>query len=373
MKDEDFSMAQMKILYILGAFGSGGVESVVLNIHKNIDHSRFKIDFVLFNGLDHSRKKDLEKYDSKIYFIERSGKGIGKFISETYKILRTEKYDVIHAHTNEAALFSAIAGALARTPGRICHSHNTSFGKNEKIIPFFRVPFKLFSTELFACSKLAGTSLFGKKADFTVINNAIDVKKYNFNPTVRKEIREELGLEGKFVIGNVGRLSYQKNHSFILDVYKNIVKTRKDTALLLIGDGELEEEIKNKVYELGLENKVKFLGARNDVNKILQAMDVFLLPSHYEGLPVSLIEAQSAGLPCIVADTITKEVKVTNLVEFLSLTQSVDYWTKQILKYSDDDTRENTFDEMKQAGYEMESSVKGIQKIYGKYAEGEGV
>ncbi|MEH7461454.1 glycosyltransferase family 1 protein [Bacillus thuringiensis] len=366
-------MAQIKILYILGAFGSGGVESVVSNVHQNIDHSRFKIDFVLFNGLDHSRKSDLEKYGSKVYFIERSGKGIIKFISETYKILRKERYDVIHAHTNEAALFSAIAGVLARTPERICHSHNTSFGKNERIVPFFRVPFKLFSTHLFACSKLAGTALFGEKANFTVINNAIDVKKYTFKPAIREKVKKSLGLEGKFVIGNVGRLSYQKNHSFILEIYKKVVALQKDTVLLLIGDGELEADIKNKVHQLGLENNVLFLGARGDVNELLQVMDVFLLPSHYEGLPVSLIEAQSAGLPCIASDAITNEVKITNLVEFLSLDSPADYWAEMVLKYSKGYQRKDMFDEMKRAGYEMGESVKRVQMLYEGSVEEEGV
>lgn len=364
MKDEEFFMTQIKILYILGAFGSGGVESVVSNIHKNIDHSKFKIDFVLFNELDHSRKEALEQYNSKIYFIERSRKGIVKFIFETYKILRKGQYDVVHTHINESGLFSVIAGKLAGTSVRIIHSHNTSFGNNEKFVPFFRLPFRLFSTQLVACSKAAGTALFGEKANFTIIKNAIDVEKYIYSPENRRHIRQHLELEGKFVIGHIGRLSYQKNHSFILEIYKKIVSVQKDTVLLIIGDGELENDIKNKVNQLGLENSVKFLGARDDVDKILQAIDVFLFPSHYEGLGISLIEAQSAGLRCIASDVITSEVKITNLVEFVSLNESAEYWAEKVLQYSNGYERENMFNDIQNANYDIKSATKKLMKMY---------
>ena len=357
-------MEQIKILYILGAFSSsGGVESVVLNIYKNIDRSKVRIDFVLFNGLDHSRKKVLEEYGCKIYFIDRFRKGIIKFIYNTYKILRSGRYDVIHTHINEIGLFSAIAGMLACTPVRICHSHNTSF-RNEKLVPYLRFLFKIFSTHLFACSKVAGIALFGANAKITVLNNAIDAKRYSFNAMVRANVRKSLDIENKFVIGNVGRLSYQKNHSFILEIYKRIVQNHKNTVLLLVGNGELEEEIKSKAAQLGIDNNIMFLGARDDVNELLQAMDVFLFPSHYEGLPVILIEAQSAGLPCLVSDAVTNEVQITDLVEFISLHKSTDYWVDAVLKYSKDYERKNTFNTIKNAGYEVRSSVKNIQELY---------
>ncbi|MCL9633580.1 glycosyltransferase family 1 protein [Bacillus zanthoxyli] len=357
-------MKKVKILYVLGAFSSsGGVENIVLNILENIDSSKFKIDFVLFDGLDHSQKDALKKYDSKIFYVDRIRKKPFKFIYDLYKILRKEQYSIIHAHINEMGFFPLLSGLLARTPVRICHSHNTIFS-NMNFVPVFRFFSRFVNTHLMACTNAAGKALFGEKEKYAIFNNGIHVDNYLFNPEEREKVKKELGLEGKFILGHVGRLTEQKNHKFMLEICRRLVDFQKDTMMLFIGDGELRESLEKQVQNLELENNVLFLGARSDVNSLLQAMDVFLFPSHYEGLGIVLIEAQSAGLPCIVSDNITKEVEITDLVHFLSLDMSVEHWSQTIQKYSKGYQRKNMYTDIKRNGYEIKSSIGQLENFY---------
>lgn len=351
-------------MYVLGAFGAGGLESVVSNIHENINHTRFKIDFVLFNGLDHSRKSDLEKYDSKIYYINRSGEGVIKNINEIKSILEKGKYEIVHAHTNETSLLTALAGKLAKTPVVICHSHNTVFDRNNKLLPFIRLGLNTLPDRLFACSNDAGKKLFGENSDFLIIKNAIDSEKYLYNRSIRDKVRKDLGVENSFVIGNVGRLNYQKNHKFLLLVFKEILKKRNDAVLVLVGEGELEVEIKQQIKELNIQNNVLLLGSRNDVANILQAMDIFLFPSLFEGLGVSLIEAQCSGLPCIVSEQVPKEVAITNLVKYISLNETAVIWAETVLSHFEGSNRGDTKNYVIEAGYDIKNSTLKLEKVY---------
>ena len=183
-----------------------------------------------------------------------------------------------------------------------------------------------------ACSKEAGEWLFGN-TQFIVLNNGIDVSKYVFNQNIREEYRKILGFSDELVLGHVGRFSNQKNHNFLIDIFYEIIKINKKSKLILIGTGELENEIKEKVESLSLKEKVIFLGARADVNKIMQAMDVFILPSLFEGLPVVGVEAQASGLPCIISDTVSKDVKITDSVLQISLSLPPEEWGKKLIDF----------------------------------------
>jgi glycosyltransferase involved in cell wall biosynthesis len=221
----------------------------------------------------------------------------------------------------------------------------------------------------FGCSQLAGEKRYGKKVAnnkevFTVLNNAIESDKYVFNENIRKKIRDEFSLtDSHFVIGHIGRFQKVKNHTFLVNIFKEIYEINPNAVLMLVGTGENIEQIKSQVKELNLENNVIFTGVRSDVNELLQAFDVFVFPSIYEGLPVTVVEAQAAGLPCLISDTITKEVSVTNLVNYASLSDSYKGWAEESIRISNKD-RKNIKQLIIDAGYDIKTTSKWLENFY---------
>ena len=251
------------------------------------------------------------------------------------------------------------------------HSHNSGFEINVSLarrilIAFNKILLSMSVTDRFACSKRAGQWMFGDEK-FTVINNAIDCNQFRFDPKIRAEMRRKLGLEKNFVLGHVGRFTFQKNHSFLIDVFNGAVKKFPDLILLLIGDAvedqKFLDEARRKVGEYGLENRVKFLGLRTDVRDLMQAMDCFVLPSRFEGLPMVGIEAQAAGLPCLFSDAITRELEITRgSVQFIPIDR-IDGWIEGIgaaRRIARRDTRE----EIAAAGYDIEREIERLEKFY---------
>ena len=273
---------------------------------------------------------------------------------------------------NTLSAFPLFAAWMAEVPVRILHNHSTSSpGETKRNImkAVLRPLAKLFANHYFACSKLAADWMYGKKlvdeGKVTIIHNAIDPDKFAFNPEKRKILRKELGLEGKFVIGHVGRFMFQKNHEFLIDLFAEVVKENPEARLILIGDGPLKEHIQQKVKNLGLSEKVQFLGIRNDVADLYNAMDLFLLPSHYEGLPVVGVEAQANGLPMIVSDRVTKEMKVTDLVTYKSLDANKIGWIKSVKDYIlRDQKRTDTYKQMRSAGFDINNESNKLVQIY---------
>ena len=219
-----------------------------------------------------------------------------------------------------------------------------------------------YADELFACSKKAGQWMFNTD-NFITLNNAINSKEYAYNEKKSKDLKEALGLSNKFVIGHVGRFFKQKNHTFLIDIFKELSQINEDAVLMLVGGGELEEEIKNKVNELGLSDKVLFLGVRDDIPDLMQVMDVFLLPSLYEGLPLVLVEAQAAGLKCVISDTISSESIITNNVKIMRLEDSINEWAKCVNSFSRY-IRSNTIEDIKRNKFDIEVNVKWLQNYY---------
>lgn len=224
------------------------------------------------------------------------------------------------------------------------------------------------SARLFACSTAAGEWLFGEKAmargKVTIIYNAISVENYLFNPQIRQKIRKQLNIENRFVIGNVGRLVNQKNHSFLIDIFNKVHEKNHNSMLMLIGEGELENVIKQKVKTLGLTESVLFMGVQKNVEQLLQAMDVFVFPSKYEGLGIAAIEAQASGLPTVASDKVPKEAQITNLFSYCPLDGSVNEWAEKILKYSNLYNRKSSYEEIKNAGYDINFEALKMQDIF---------
>lgn len=258
----------------------------------------------------------------------------------------------------------------------IAHSHNSSTpGLLRNILHRLNKPRILhYATDFFACSKVAGKWLFDEKTmqsdRFHIIHNALHVEKFFYNETTRQKIREELGVENRFVVGHVGRFEEQKNHEFLIDIFNEIAKEREDAVLLLIGDGELKEQITAKVQEYAIENQVQFLGVRKDIPQLWNAMDVFVFPSLFEGLPLVALEAQASGVCSVMADTISKEVKITDAVTFLPLAHNEKEWKECILEPGDAGRTEvqNTIikEQFQGAGYDIMTAGKQLLEYYKK-------
>ena len=255
-------------------------------------------------------------------------------------------------------------------PVRICHSHSTaSKGETKKnILKYLLRPLsKLYATHYFSCSEYAGKWLFGKRAykkkKITIINNAIDIEKYQFNPEIRERIRRELLLGNSFTVGHIGRFVFQKNHEFLIDIFNELHKIHLDSKLLLIGGGPLEEDIKKKVETLHLTEYVQFLGIKENAFEYYQAMDAFVLPSHYEGLPVVAVEAQAAALPILCSDGVTQETKKAQAFEFLPLEKGSELWAKSILKYTNFD-RGMADDSLIKDSFSIDCRAKKLEDIY---------
>ena len=281
-------------------------------------------------------------------------------------------YKVLHLHSTSKN-YPVLKYAKKYTiPIRISHSHNIDFQTNNLLKKFVGNCFKplliKYSTDFCACSKIAGEWLFGKKITnsnkFKVIHNAVDYKKFEYSEAKRKLIRKELGiLENTIVLGNVARFEKQKNHEFLIDIFYEYQKENPDSKLLLIGIGSLEDKIKAKVKELGIENKVIFLGFKQNVDEYMQAMDYFIFPSLFEGLGLVLIEAQASGIQCFTSkDVVPLDVKVSEAIEFIPLTSSAKEWSNLIMQK--EKKRVNNFNSIKEAGYFIEDVVEELKEIY---------
>ena len=339
----------IRVAQIMGKWLGGGVESVVMNYYRHINREKIQFDFICDNDSTDIPYEEIEKLGGKVILIPPYQKII-KYHKELKKVLKDGKYKIVHSHINTLSVFSLFAAKCAGVPVRIAHSHSTTNKKEKKknLLKQVLRPFsKVFATDYMCCSELAGRWLFGNKeydkGNVYLLNNAIDLDQFKYNEQIRKEKRKELGIDDDtLVIGHVGRFVEQKNHRFLIDIFHEVHKQKENSILLLAGQGPLMEEMKEKVKILGIEDSVKFLGQRNDINELYQAFDVFCLPSLYEGLPVVGVEAQASGLLCFFSEDMTKETKALESTEFMPLSQSTEKWADKILKSIDNFKRKDT-------------------------------
>ena len=352
----------MKILEVGMGANLGGIETYFHNYYKHFSKD-FHFDFTdKEDGLAFS-----DEYTADgciIYHMPDFKKQPISYFFKLTHILKDGGYDAIHINMLSAAnILPVIAGRFTKTKV-IVHSHNsgTPSGFSRKLLHYINKPLLKFADVYLACSNLAGEWLFGNK-HFTVIPNAIDSSVFNVNNNKRTEYRAKLGFsENNYVIGHVGRFAEQKNHTFIIDVFSELHKKSDNYKLLLVGDGELKENILNKVTELGLTNSVVFTGNVSNVQDYMQAMDLFVLPSLFEGLPVTGVEAQACGLSCMFSDTITNELKITENVEFVSLEDKAK-WIKTAEKMVKHPKTDN-IEIIRSAGYNISETAKKLEEIY---------
>lgn len=346
--------------------GYTGVSISVMNYYTFIDKSNIAIDFVVPNQVEDRFRDQINGNGGNVYELCMREKDPIRYLRELLHIIKIGKYDLVHIHGNSSILLMELYTArIAGIKIRIAHSHNTTC--DHRILNNILRPFFLKSyTHAVACGSNAGHWLFPKK-DFTIIPNGVEVEKFIYNEQVRKVYREKYNLIGKKVIGHVGTFNYQKNHAFLIDIFYELSKLEQEVVLFLIGDGNLKEEIQQKVKRLDIEDKVIFFGKTTEVPSLLQAMDLMVLPSRFEGLPVVLIEWQCAGLPCIVSEKVTKEAKITDLIEFMPLELPAREWALKLhksVRKDRNDTKEQIQKDIIRAGYSIKDSAKELTNFY---------
>ena len=323
----------IRILNVVPNMRAAGIESFIMNVYRNIDRNKIQFDFLVHNSKKEFYDDEIEKMGGIIYRLSyKDDKNIIKYIKDLDTFFKKHKeYKIIHGHMQSMMPLYLCIAKKNNIPIRIAHSHKGDYDRTLKglILHIFSRFSKIYSTCNIACSRVAGDYLF-RKEHFDIIYNGIDIEKFKFNKKIRKEKKEKLDLNGNSpVLLHVGRFEAEKNHIFLIDMFEKYHKKQPNSVLLLAGEGKLENRIKEKVREKKIENSVKFLGVRNDINEIMQASDFFLLPSLYEGLPVTGIEAQYAGLKCIFSSKVTDEVKILEKTAFIDI-DCVDKWVNEL-------------------------------------------
>ena len=364
-------MNVLRILHIVTYMGRGGLETMIMNYYRNIDRTKIQFDFICDEDSTNIPYDEIEKLGGRVIIVPPY-QHIFAYLKKLKQIFKENKYKIVHSHINALSVFPLYAAKCAGVPVRIAHSHSTSNKKEWKktLMKNMLRPFsKVFATDYMCCSELAGRWLFGNKTydegKVYLLNNAIDVEKFAYNEEVRKAKRKELEIpDDTFVIGHIGRFVAQKNHTFLIDIFNEVHKEKENSVLLLVGQGPLENEIKEKVNRLGLSDSVKFLGQRDDVSELYQAFDVFVLPSLYEGLGMVLVEAQISGLPCVCSTEIPSEVKGIPEFKFVNLDNDSKIWADYILDLKDNTNRASYKNKFANKGYDITKETIKLEKIY---------
>lgn len=369
MSQTEKSKKPVIVAQIMGKWIGGGVESVIMNYYRHLDRTKVQFDFICDEDSTRIPYDEIKKLGGRVFLVPKYQK-LPKYLKALEELFRKNHYRIVHSNVNTLSVFSLYAAKKAGVPVRISHSHSTSNPKEWKrnIIKNILRPFsKKYATDYFACSELAGRYLFGDKTfdqgKVKIIHNAIDLDKFKFDPVARKKLRKELGIDDKtIVIGHVGRFVQTKNHQFLIYTFKKYHNKNPNAKLLLIGTGPLEEKIKAKVKKHNLEDSVLFLGQRNDTNKLYSVMDIFCLPSLYEGLPVAGIEAQAAGLPCVYSDKVTIEADAANNAYYASIKNIYSYL--QTLEQAIANRIKNRNNIKFSKHFQISSNVNILEKFY---------
>lgn len=342
-----------------------GISMSVLNYFNNIDNQKIQMDFVTPSVIAEIEEQIKEK-GGRVYIVKGRKKHPLNYIKQLSALVKNNRYDIVQAHGSSAMLcLEMIAAKKAGCKIRIAHCRNTKC--DHKILDkLLRPIFYKTYTHGFACGEKAGKWLF-RNRKFEIINNGKDIDKFKYNEEIRKEYREKYNLNDKIVIGHVGNFNEQKNHDFLIDVFYNLTKIDSAYYLVLIGRGYTQPTIEKKIKTLGIEDKVLFVGRSSEVEKWIQAMDIMVFPSKFEGFPNVLVEWQIAGLPCVISSAITNEVKLTDLVQFISLNESPKYWAEKInqIKLQDRNLiKDKVVNQIKEQGYDIKENAKKLEKIY---------
>lgn len=362
----------IRVLHIMGCSDAGGISSVVLNYYRHIDRTKFQFDIGLTIPTVGQNGRALQALGARIHFLPLKSEGLAVFQKALETLLVQEKYDALHVHESETCYVALAVANKLGIPCRIAHSHTSSPWEGWKgelrrlsgIVLNYH-----YATHVIGCGRLAGERVFGKynmkRSKALVLPNAVDTCQFAFNEQIRREVRQELGVEEKYVIGMVGRLSEEKNPGYGVELMPRLLERLPGAVLVMAGNGPEEEKLKRRVRELGLTDQVKLLGRRSDVDRLYQAFDLYLLPSFTEGFPVAAVEAMASGLPVLLSDVITRELEFGSAVTYLPLS-APDGWIREIEKWQADSRRADRQKEPGENGLDIRDAAKRLEAIYTK-------
>lgn len=366
----------IRVLHSVSNMDRAGIETMLMNYYRNIDRTKVQFDFLANKSKKGAYDEEIKKMGGRIFISP----GLNPFKWFKYQkmvqklLVDNPEIKVVHSHNGALSLQAQIAAQKSKIKNRIVHVHGTKIDFNLKL-PLkllYKTQLKRVSNKYWGCGLEAIKYYFGKKViddkNYLIVRNAIEEDRFIFNQEKRDEIRKKYNIESKFVIGNVARFMKQKNHTFTLELFKRIHDLNSEAVLMLLGDGELLDSMKEKAKKLGIYESVMFMGNVSNVNEMYQAMDIFILPSLFEGLPVVGIEAQAAGLKCVMSNTITKEVAITDNITFIGLKDSIEKWAMAILSCKNYE-RKNMKQEIINAGYSIKTESGKLQEIYEKMGE----
>ena len=354
----------------------GGVSSFLFNLYSNIDRSKVRFDFLTAGQTTFGTVRDeIASMGGEIFELPSEGNMLTRkirFVRKLRRFLNDHPYRIVHINSGNFFfdLSAAYAARAAGVPVRIVHSHNAGgeglFIK-APLIAALKPVLESIATYKAACSVKAANFMFTRrsvsKGEVLIIKNGIVPSRFAFDPALRDEVRGEMGLSDSFVIGHVGRFSEQKNHAFLLDIFDKLLKVRGNAVLLLAGEGKLREEVMRKARDMGIDENVRFLGARKDVERLYQAMDAFVMPSRFEGFPLSILEAQASGLPVVASTEITEEIDIGGRIRFLSLSDGPERWAEEVLSVSSGQ-RSDGSGMLSAAGCDIRDTADKMKELY---------
>ena len=359
----------VRVLQISYDMNLGGAETLIMNLYRNIDRTKVQFDFLLHSDRKSAYDDEIASLGGKIYRIPRF-LGYNRFSydrSLTSFLLEHPEYTIIHDHLMDSATETfRVAKKLGRITVAHSHTVQNGFSVSDIIRFFFRKDICRFADYRFACSEEAGKWLYRGKADFTILRNGIEPSRFRFSHEMRRKLRNELKITGnETALVHVGRFSEEKNHQRLLEIFREVCVLRDNVKLFLIGDGPLRNKVEKEAESSELKDKVVFLGGRKNVNELLSAFDVFLLPSLAEGLPISLVEAQASGLPCVFSDFITPEVRIIpSLLSPVSLDSPDRTWAEAVVSASPLDNREEGCTFVRNAGFDIKETAEMLENFY---------
>lgn len=350
----------------------GGIETYLYKLYRNIDKGKYHFDFIDTNIEKACYYDEFIKMGCKFFKIVPRKISFSRNRKELNSLFQSNRFDILHCHMNTLSDIEPIKAALKNNCAVILHSRSAGLPKSllTKLLHYINTFFiPKNHIKMIAVSNIAGILLFGRNSSFSIINNGIETDRFIFNEKKRMIIRSEFRQEDRYIVGHVGSLSYSKNHKFIISVFQKLLQKKSNAVLWLIGSGPLESDIRKRIFDLGLNDQVYLFGNKSNIPDLLSAMDAFIFPSLYEGFPNAVLEAQTSGLPCVISDTITNEVVITENCIQLPLSLSAENWADKLIVSTSIMKREQGVRIIKEAGLSVEDEIIKIEKIYSDVGE----
>ena len=354
----------IRVLHMVGVMHPGGMENFIMNLYRNIDREKVQFDVIVHGRTSNDYVEEIKAMGGTVYELPRLTSNPWQNLKQIYRIVKENQYPVVVRHTANALVSPQLLAAKFAGAKTICHSHNET-DPQKRLHKLGRLLMRYATTKRLACSVNAGQWMFGK-LDYEVIHNAIDIEKYAYNAEKANKIIEEFHLEQKHVYGHIANFIASKNHMYLLAIYAEIIKQDSNAVCFCLGEGKLRPQIEQEIERLGIRDHVILTGVRHDVEDFMSCFDVLIFPSVFEGLPLTLIEAQASGVPCLISDTITKDVVVSQgLVEMESIEKEPVVWAQKAIAYANEKKmRTCQYEMIAQHGYDIKALAKWYEQFF---------